>query len=74
MPTRRLTWALAATMLLLIVNVPLMPIQGFAGATSLIAFVALITLIATGRRFVPHADAETVTIPEITRERAASTT
>lgn len=66
--------ALAATMLLLIVNVPLMPIQGFAGATSMIAVVTLITLIATGRRFVPHDDAETVTIPEITRERAPSTT
>jgi len=66
--------ALTATMLLLIVNVPLIPIQGFAGATSLIAVVTLITLIATGPRFVPHVDSETVTIPETTRERAPSTT
>ena len=62
--------ALAATMLLLIVNVPLVPIQGFAGATSLIAGVTLITLIATGRRFVTQVDAETVTLPEIRSERA----
>jgi hypothetical protein len=64
--------ALAATMLLLIVNVPLIPIQGFAGATSLIAVVTLVTLIATGRRFVPQVDAETVTIPEITRAPSAT--
>jgi hypothetical protein len=62
--------ALAATMLLLIVNVPLIPIQGFAGATSLIAGVTLITLIAAGRRFVTQVDAETVTLPEIRSERA----
>jgi hypothetical protein len=66
--------ALAATTLLLIVNVPLMPIQGFAGATSLLLVVTLITLIATGRRFVQHVDAGTGTIPEITREHAPSAT
>jgi hypothetical protein len=66
--------ALAATMALLIVNVPLIPIQGFAGATSLIAGVTLITLIATGRRFVTQVDAETVTLPEIRSERAPSAT
>jgi hypothetical protein len=66
--------ALAATMLLVIVNVPLIPIQGFAGATSLIAVVTLITLIATGPRFVPQVDAESVAIPEIARERAPSAT
>jgi hypothetical protein len=62
--------ALAATMLLLIVNVPLIPIQGFAGATSLIAGVTLITLIAAGRRFVTQVDAEPVALPEIRSERA----
>ena len=66
--------ALAATTLLLIVNVPLIPIMGFAGATSMLSAVMLLTLIAAGRRFVPHVDTETVTIPEITRERAPSTT
>jgi hypothetical protein len=66
--------ALAATMALLIVNVPLIPIQGFAGATSLIAGVTLITLIATGRRFVTQVDVETVTLPEIRSERAPSAT
>jgi len=66
--------ALAATMLLLIVNVPLMPIQGFAGATSMIAVVTLITLIATGRRFVLQVDDEPVTLPEIRSERAPSAT
>jgi hypothetical protein len=66
--------ALAATTLLLIVNVPLMPIQGFAGATSLVLVITLITLTATGRRFVPQVDAGTVTIPEITREHAPSAT
>jgi hypothetical protein len=66
--------ALAATAWLLIVNVPLVPITGFAGLPALLASATLITLIATGRRFVPHVDAETVTIPEITRERAPSTT
>ena len=64
--------AVAATTLLLIVNVPLMPVTGFAGATSLLLVVMLITLIATSRRFVPHVDAEIVTIPEITREHAPS--
>jgi hypothetical protein len=62
--------ALIATMLLLIVNVPLIPIQGFAGATSMIAVVTLITLIAAGRRFVTQVDAETVTLPEMRSERA----
>ena len=66
--------ALAATMLLLIVNVPLVPIQGFAGVPFLLLSVTLITLIATRRRFIPHVDAGTVTIPEITRERVPSTT
>ena len=66
--------ALAATTLLLVVNVPLMPIQGFAGATSLLLVVMLITLIATGRRLVPHVDAQTVTIPELTREHVPSAT
>jgi len=62
--------ALIATMLLLIVNVPLIPIQGFAGATSMIAVVTLITLIAAGRRFVTQVDTETVTLPEMRSERA----
>jgi hypothetical protein len=66
--------ALAAATLLLIVNVPLMPIQGFAGVPSLLMSLTLITLIATGRHFVPHVDAEPVTIPDITRESAPSAT
>ena len=66
--------ALAVTTLLLVVNLPLVPIKGFAGATSLPLMVALITLMVTGRRFVPHVGAETVTIPEITREHASSAT
>ena len=66
--------ALAATTLLLVVNVPLIPIQGFAGATSLVLAMTLITLLATGRRFALHVDAETVTIPEITCEHAPSAT
>ena len=66
--------ALAAATLLLIVNVPLMPIQGFAGATTLLSAAMLITLIATGRRFVRHTDAGAVTIPGITREHAPSAT
>jgi len=70
------TWraALAVTTLLLVVNVPLIPIQGFAGATSLPLMVTLITLMATGRRFVPRIGKETVTIPEITREHVSSAT
>jgi hypothetical protein len=66
--------ALPAAAMLLAVNVPLIPIQGFAGATSMLAAVMLITLIASGRRFVSHVDAETVTIPHVTRGRAPSAT
>lgn len=66
--------ALAATTLLLIVNVPLMPITGVAGITSLPSAVMLFTLIATGRRFVRRSDAETVTIPGGIREHASSAT
>jgi len=47
--------ALAATTLLLVVNVPLMPIQGFAVGLSAFSVVTLLTLIATRRRFASAA-------------------
>ncbi len=42
-----------ATVVLLAINVPLMPIQGFAPAFSAFAFVNLIALVATRKRFGP---------------------
>ena len=42
-----------ATVVLLAINVPLMPIQGFAPAFSAFAFVNLVALVATRKRFGP---------------------
>jgi len=62
--------ALAATTLLLVVNAPLMPIQGFATGFSAFLVVTLLTLIATRRCFVPPVGAPTVTTAEIARAHA----
>lgn len=45
--------AVVATTLLLVLNAPLMPIQGFAVGFSAFLFVAAISLIATRHRFAP---------------------
>ena len=50
--TRGWKAALGATTMLLVVTVPLMPIQGFAVGLSAFLIVALLALIATRRRFV----------------------
>lgn len=62
--------ALGATTVLLIVNVPLMPIQGFAVGFSMFLAVTLLALIATRRRFVTPVGARTVTTAEVAREHA----
>ncbi len=64
--------ALEATTMLLVVNVPLMPIQGFAVGFSMFLMVTLLALIATRRRFVTPFGARTVTTPEIAHEHAPS--
>lgn len=59
--------ALAATTMLLAVNLPLMPIQGFAAGLSVFLVVTLLALIATRHRFAPRRG-PTVTAPELARD------
>ena len=64
--------AVGATTLLLVVNLPLMPIQGFAVGFSVFLAVNLLVLIATRRRFVTLGGVRAVTTPEIARTHALS--
>ena len=66
--------ALTATILLLVVNVPLMPIQGFAVAFTALLLVSLITLIATRRRFAAPVAHRIISTPEIARAHVAAVT
>ena len=66
--------ALTATILLLVINVPLMPIQGFAVAFTALLLVSLIALIATRRCFAAPFAHRPVSTPEIAREQASAAT
>lgn len=66
--------ALGATSMLLVVNLPLMPIQGFAVGFSVFLVITLLVLTATRRRFVTLGDARTATTPDIARAHAPSAT
>ena len=64
--------AIGATTLLLVVNLPLVPIQGFAVGLSVFLVMTLLVLTATRRRFVTLGGAPAVTTPEIARPHATS--
>jgi len=68
----RVAWG--ATTLLLVVNLPLMPIQGFAVGFSVFLLVTQLVLIATRRRFAPLGGTRAGTTPEIARVPAPSAT
>jgi hypothetical protein len=62
--------ALGVSTLLLMVNAPLVPIQGFATGFCALLVVTLVTLIATRRQFAPTVGPRTVTTAPIPRAPA----
>ena len=66
--------ALGASTMLLVVNVPLMPIKGFATGFSAFLVMTLFALIAMRSRFVTPVGFGTVTTAGIAREHAPSAT
>lgn len=64
--------ALATTAMLLAVNLPLVPIQGFATGFSVFLGVNLLTLLATRRHFVAISGAQTLTTSGLAHEPLSS--